>query len=123
VVLIFQLVLALGGVFPKIDDTPVLSQLTYVDGARWGFAGAASTTDLNNLQAVTGVLTRARTVDVDDPGDVFRGFADASRGDRLWDHTPGIWLADQGALIALTCIALLAAALALRRDDAGRRRG
>ena len=61
VVLIFQLVLALGGVFPKVADAPVLSQLTYADGARWGFAGAASTADLNNLQAVTGVLTRART--------------------------------------------------------------
>jgi hypothetical protein len=122
VLLIFQLVLALGGVFPKVSDTPVLSQLTYADGARWGFAGTASTADLNNLQAVTGVLTRTRTARTDDPTNFFGQFSDARRGDRLWDHTEGAWLADAGALVALTCLSLLAAALALRRDDAGRRR-
>ena len=105
-----------------MDDTPVSSQLSYADGARWGFAGTASTADLNNLQAVTGVLTRARTARTDDPTELFDQFGDTSRGDRLWDHTPAAWLADAGALIALTCLFLLAAALALRRDDAGRRR-
>jgi ABC-type multidrug transport system ATPase subunit len=123
VLLIFELVLALGGVFPKVADTPVLSQLSYVDGARWGFAGMAATADLNDLQAVTGVLTRARSARVDDPSRLFRQFGDATRGDRLWDHTPAAWLADEGALVLLTCAALLAAALALRRDTAGRRRG
>jgi ABC transport system ATP-binding/permease protein len=123
IVLILQLVLALGGVFPKIADTPVLSQLTYADGARWGFAGMASTADLNNLQAVTGVLTRTPSTRVDDPSSLFRQFARASRGDRLWDHSRGVWLADVGALIALALVALVAAGLALRLEDAGRRRG
>jgi ABC transport system ATP-binding/permease protein len=123
VVLIFELVLALGGIFPNVADTPVVSQLTYVDGARWGFAGTAATADLNNLQTVTGVLTRERSAKVDDPAALFSRFGDDSRGDRLWDHTAGAWLGDTGALVALTCLALLATALALRRADPGRRRG
>jgi hypothetical protein len=123
IVLILQLVLALGGVFPKIADTPVLSQLTYADGARWGFAGTASTADLNNLQAVTGVLTKTPSTRLDDPSSLFRRFAEASRGDRLWDHSPGTWLVDVGALIALALAALVGAGLVLRLDDAGRRRG
>jgi ABC transport system ATP-binding/permease protein len=122
VLLIFALVLALGGVFPRVADTPVLSQLTYVDGARWGFAGAASTADLNDLEAVTGVLTRARSARMDDPSRLFRQFSGATRGDRLWDHTPAAWLVDEGALVLLTSVCLLAAALALRRADPGRRR-
>jgi hypothetical protein len=60
---------------------------------------------------------------VDDPSRLFRQFGNATRGDRLWDHTPAAWLADVGALVLLTCALLLAAAIALRRDDAGRRRG
>jgi hypothetical protein len=123
IVLILQLVLALGGVFPKIADTPVLSQLTYADGARWGFAGTASTADLNNLQAVTGVLTKTPSTRLDDPSSLFRRFAEASRGDRLWDHSSGTWLVDVGALIVLALAALVGAGLVLRLDDAGRRRG
>ena len=123
IVLIFQLVLSLGGVFPKVADTPGLRQLGYVAGTRWAFAGAASTVDLNNLQAVTGVLTRVPSVGVEDPSRLFRELARGPRGDRLWDHTPAAWLGDVGAMIGLGAAALLAAGLALRREDAGRRRG
>jgi hypothetical protein len=123
IVLIFQLVLSLGGVFPKVADTPGLQQLGYISGTRWAFAGAASTVDLNDLQAVTGVLTRVPSVGVEDPSRLFREFARGPRGDRLWDHTPAAWLADVGAMIGLGAAALLAAGLALRREDAGRRRG
>ncbi len=118
-VLVLLLVLALGGVFPQIGQKPVLKQLGYVAPTRWGFAGLASTSDLNDLQAVTGVLTHNTSVNVDDPNSLFQSFKRHYSGDPLWDHTPRAWLEDAAALLALTLLALMAAWLALRRDSAG----
>jgi ABC-type multidrug transport system ATPase subunit/pSer/pThr/pTyr-binding forkhead associated (FHA) protein len=119
IVLVFLLVLALGGVFPQIGNKPVLKQLGYIASTRWGFAGLASTADLNNLQAVTGVLTRDSSVNVQDPSALFAAFRHPYRGDPLWEHSAGAWLGDAGALIALTVLALMAAWLALVRDRPG----
>jgi ABC-type multidrug transport system ATPase subunit len=120
IALVFLLVLALGGVFPQVGDKPVLKQLGYVASTRWGFAGMASTADLNNLQAVTGVLTRQPTVKVDDPSALLQAFQAHPDGDRLWRHSASAWLLDAAALLALAVLALLATALALRRDVATR---
>jgi ABC transport system ATP-binding/permease protein len=119
IVLVFLLVLALGGVFPQIGNKPVLKQLGYVASTRWGFAGMASTSDLNDLQAVTGVLTRTPAVNVDDPNALFQAFRERYRGDPLWEHSTSAWLADAGALIGLALAALLAAGFVLRRDRPG----
>jgi len=119
IVLVFLLVLALGGVFPQIGDKPVLKQLGYVASTRWGFAGMASTSDLNDLQAVTGVLTRTPSVNVDDPSALFQAFRERYRGDPLWEHSSSAWLTDAGALIGLTLLALLGAGFVLRRDRPG----
>jgi hypothetical protein len=119
IVLVFLLVLALGGVFPQIGDKPVLKQLGYAASTRWGLAGMASTSDLNDLQAVTGVLTRTPTVNVDDPSKLFQAFRNHSQGDPLWDHTSSVWLGDAGALLGLSLVALLAAGFVLRRDRTG----
>jgi ABC-type transport system involved in multi-copper enzyme maturation permease subunit len=116
IVLVFMLVLALGGVFPQIADKPVLKQLAYVAPTDWGFAGMASTSDLNNLQAVTAVLERRATVNVDNPTAVFQAFNLDYRGNVLWRHDASSWLIDVGALIGLAFIALLAAWLALCWD-------
>ena len=120
IVLVFLLVLALGGVLPTIGDKPVINQLGYAASTQWGFAGMASTSELNDLQAVTGVLTRVPSVEVDDPTRLFREFRRDRQGEGAWDHTASAWLGDVGALAALTLLALLAAGLALRRDDARR---
>ena len=119
IVLVFLLVLALGGVFPQIGDKPVLKQLGYVASTRWGFAGMASTSDLNDLQAVTGVLTRTPAVNVDNPNALFQAFRERYSGDPLWDHSSSAWLADAGALIAIALAGLLAAGFVLRRDRPG----
>jgi ABC-type cobalamin/Fe3+-siderophores transport system ATPase subunit len=116
IVLVFLLVLSLGGLFPRIGDKPVLKQLGYVASTRWGFAAMASTSDLNDLQAVTGVLSRTPTVNVDDPSVLFNAFRNRARGDPLWDHTSSAWLADSGASLGLSVVALLAAGFVLRRD-------
>ena len=123
VVLVFQLVLALGGVFPQIGNKPVLKQLGYVSSARWGFAVAASTTDLNNLQSITGVLTRTPSVNLRDPAPLFTALATGDRGDPMWDHTAAAWWWDALALLAIGAAALAATGLALRRIDPGRRAG
>ena len=119
IALVFLLVLALGGVFPQIGDKPVLKQLGYVASTRWGFAGMASTSDLNDLQAVTGVLTRTPSVNVDNPNALFQAFRERYRGDPLWKHSSSAWLSDAGALIGLALVALLAAGFVLRRDRPG----
>ena len=123
IVLVFLLVLALGGVFPQIGDKPVLKQLGYVASTKWGFSGVASTAELNDLQSVAAVLTRTPSVQVEDPEPLFRAFSEGERGDPSWDHEVGTWLADAGALVGLTLVALLAAGLALLRRDPGRRAG
>ncbi len=119
IVLVFLLVLALGGVFPSIGNKPVLKQLGYVASTRWGFAGLASTSDLNNLQAVTGVLTRTPAVNVDDPTALFRAFRRRYHGDPLWQHSSSALLADAAALVGIALVALLAAGVILRRDRPG----
>jgi hypothetical protein len=119
IVLVFLLVLALGGVFPQIGNKPVLKQLGYVAPTRWGFAGMASTADLNNLQAVTGVLTRTPAVNVDNPNALFKAFRNHYRGDPLWEHSSSTWLADAGALLGLALAALLATGFVLARDRPG----
>jgi hypothetical protein len=123
IALVFLLLLALGGIFPEIGDRPVLRQLGYVASTQWGFAGAASTVELNDLQAVTGVLTRVESVQVDDPEPVFRAAQTGDPGEPRWDHDAGAWLTACGALLGLTLLASLATGLVLLRGDAARRAG
>jgi hypothetical protein len=119
IVLVFLLVLALGGVFPQVGNKPVLKQLEYVASTQWGFAGLASTSDLTNLQAVTGELTRTPEVNVDDPAPLFQAFREHDAADALWEHSASTWLADAGALLGLTLIGLLGAGAVLLRDHPG----
>src|SRR5207253_43055 len=108
-------------VFPQIGDRPVLNQLGYLGSTQWGFAGMASTIDLNDLQAVTGVLTRVDSVKVDDPAPLFRAVHQGDRGDPRWDHDSRAWLTACGALLGLTLVAAFGTVLALRRIEASRR--
>ncbi len=121
IALVFLLVLAIGGVFPQIGKRPVLKQLGYIASTQWGFAGSASTVELNDLQAVSGVLTRVESVSVDDPEPLFRAIDKGERGEPRWDHDARAWLTNASALVGLTLVALLATGLVLRRGDPGRR--
>ena len=122
IVLVVLLVLALGGVVREIGERPVLKQLGYVAITQWGFSAAASTSSLNDLQAVTGVLTRVPSVDIDNPTRLFDALGKGERGDARWDHNPSAWLRDVGALFLLTIAGLVGTWVALRREGAGRRR-
>ncbi|HKR68667.1 MAG TPA: FHA domain-containing protein [Streptosporangiaceae bacterium] len=69
-------VVTTGGIF-AIHGTAGLEQIAWFTPSRWGFAGAASTVDLNVI-APTG-----------------------STVDPLWNHTSHAWLIDIGAMVAL----------------------
>jgi hypothetical protein len=57
----------------------LLDQTSWLVPARWGFAAAASTVDLNNIEAGLPV-------------------------DRLWRHVASSWLLDMGMLVLLAAV-------------------
>ena len=120
VVLLVQLVLAMGAVFPEMTEKPVLEQASYAAGAQWGFAAGASTADLNRLHAFNDVASELPTVDLTDPLGVLRGLLALGEGEPRWEHEPAAWLTAAGALALLVVLPLAAAGLALsrRRDGA-----
>jgi ABC transport system ATP-binding/permease protein len=106
----------LSGVFFNLSGT-VLKPLSYVTSARWAFAAAASTSDLQGLvprtcgddtPAVPGV--RVIKADPSDPAcDTFR------------KHDAGTWVADNGLVILLTLVPLAGAWTLVRRVGNSRR--
>ncbi|MGV0625520.1 ATP-binding cassette domain-containing protein [Mycolicibacter minnesotensis] len=72
-----QLVLS-SGMIP-VGGRTGLDQASWLTPARWGYAGAASTVDLNVVVNVPQIPK-----------------------DRLWDHTKGTWLLDMGMLCLLS---------------------
>jgi ABC transport system ATP-binding/permease protein len=77
VVIMISMVMA-GGLIP-VTGRLVLDQTSWLVPARWGFAAAASTVDLNNIEAGLPV-------------------------DRLWRHVRGSWLLDMGMLLVLAVV-------------------
>jgi hypothetical protein len=74
VTIMVSMVLA-GGLIP-VTGRLVLDQISWLVPARWGFAAAASTVDLNNVEGALPV-------------------------DRLWRHERSAWLLDMGMLVLL----------------------
>jgi ABC transport system ATP-binding/permease protein len=74
VTIMVSMVLA-GGLIP-VTGRLLLDQISWLVPARWGFAAAASTVDLNNIEG-------------------------ALPADRLWRHVPSAWLLDMGMLVLL----------------------
>jgi ABC-type multidrug transport system ATPase subunit len=117
IVLILQFVLSAGGVLPEIVDKPVLRELATLSSAQWGFAGSASTADLNQLQAFTDQLRDLREVDAADPGPALAALAEPVDPPQRWAHTPSAWFMAAGALVVLTLAPLGAAVIVLRRKE------
>ena len=117
IVLILQFVLSAGGVLPEIVDKPVLRQVANLSSAQWGFAGSASTADLNQLQAFTDQLRDLREVDAADPGPALEALAESADPPERWAHTTSAWFTAAGALVALTVGPLGAAVIVLRRKE------
>jgi len=115
VVLLLELLLAMGGLFPDVVDKPVLKQLSYAASTQWSFAAAASSVDLGRMQALDTIGRDAPTIRLDDPISEFQGLATSLQEQSSWQHEPGAWLQDVGALVLIASLAILAAGLALRR--------
>ncbi len=77
VTIMVSMVLA-GGLIP-VTGRLLLDQISWAVPARWGFAAAASTVDLNNIEA-------------------------ALPSDRLWRHVRSAWLLDMGMLVVLAAV-------------------
>jgi hypothetical protein len=94
VTIMVSMVLA-GGLIP-VTGRLVLDQISWVVPGRWGFAAAASTVDLNNIEA-------------------------ALPADRLWRHVRSAWLLDMGMLVLLAAffISVVRFRLRLRARNIG----
>ena len=114
VLLIVQMLLALGGVFPDVVDKPVLKQASYLSGAQWAFSASASTVDLDGLMTVDRVARSYPEVHIDNPGPALAKLTDDKIADRLWRHDWKTWALDAGALLLLTAGGVFATGLILR---------
>ena len=119
-VLVLQMLLAMGGVFPDIVDKPVLKQVRYAASADWGFSAMAATSDLGELAPLDRLGRDLPPVRLEDPTPVLAAIARRPSEEFRWRHEPGAWLLDAGALLALTalCAGGAATSLARRRPEA-----
>jgi ABC-type multidrug transport system ATPase subunit/pSer/pThr/pTyr-binding forkhead associated (FHA) protein len=115
VVLIVEMLLAMGGVFPDLVDKPVLKQASYVAGAQWAFSASASTVDLDHLMSVDRVARSHPEIRMDDPGPALAALTDEKIVNRFWRHDWQTWLLSAGALLGLTAAGILGTGLILRR--------
>ena len=115
VVLLLELLLAMGGLFPDVVDKPVLKQLSYAASTQWSFAAAASSVDLGRMQALDTVASDAPTIQLDDPISKFESLATRLQQPSSWQHEPDTWLQDVAAVVLIAGLALLGAGLAVRR--------
>ena len=116
VVLIFQMLLAMGGLFPDLVEKPGLKQASYLAGTQWGFSTAASTVELERLQSVDRIASKAPTIALDAPLSEFESLAEELRPTARWRHDPGTWLENIAALVGLSAAAIVGAGLAVRRQ-------
>jgi len=98
VAVLVQVVLS-GGVFP-LNGKAGLDQISWLSPSRWGFAAAASTSNLNQV-APPGLEPKP---------------------DPLWSHTPHAWLLDMAMPLVLTLVLIGLTWWRLQRMSPGRRR-
>ena len=84
VVLLLELLLAMGGLFPDVVDKPVLKQLSYAASTQWSFSAAASSVDLGRMQALDTVGRDAPTIRLDDPISKFQSLATSLQEPSSW---------------------------------------
>jgi ABC-type multidrug transport system ATPase subunit len=116
-VLVLQLMLAVGGIFPEVVDKPVLRQASYVSSTQWGFAAASATAELNRLALVNDVARNIPTIDLRDPVPVLAAVLGADLGDSRFNHEPRAWWSAIAAAVLLTLLGLVGTWLVLMRME------
>jgi ABC-type multidrug transport system ATPase subunit len=119
VVLIAQMVLASGAVFPDAAERFGLRQAREVVSAQWGFSAAAATADLNQIQAFNDRVRDLKDVDLARPEAIVDTITRPTTGPTRWAHRVGPWLTDLAVMVALSIAALIATGLILSRRDPG----
>jgi hypothetical protein len=89
-----------GGLL-ALADKAGLNQVSWLFPARWGFAAAAATTDLNKVMGSDTTAGKAQSLVVDS----------------LWKHSGSTYLLDLVGLLVLGLVSLVVTALLLRRLD------
>jgi hypothetical protein len=107
-VILFAEFLLTGAVF-NVRTTPGLDQLSYVTSARWGFAAAASTSNLDRIEGLGCNGTGPP------PGP-------AASCDPTHRHATSTWSGDVLVLVALTVAGVAGACIAVRPIGQPRRR-
>jgi hypothetical protein len=116
-----------GTAIASLPSVPVLDQTQYVASSSWGFTAAASTVELNRLDAFNNTLAEIdqtarsdpRQVILDTFGRVQSGNPNEFQpsGNPDFDHTASAWWRSMLVLTALTVGALAGAVFAMRRHD------
>jgi len=117
VLIIVEMILAMGGIFPEVASEPVLKQLSYVAGTQWGFSASASTVGLNELEPLNALARVVPSIDLANPEAATSDLAGALRGEPRWDHTAGAWGRSMFALAGLSVVTITGSGLALHRYD------
>lgn len=125
-----------GGLVP-LAGRPGLEQVSYVVPSRWGFAMAASTVDLHNIETFRAPQFCAQLDQAKANGQLPPDLASSKdaaelnqichhkppRPDAIWRHDSVTWIGDLWVLIALSGVSVLGVALLLRRLEPKRRAG
>jgi hypothetical protein len=119
VILILQMVLAAGGIFPEFTEKPGLLQASFISSAQWGFSGSAAVADLNDLQRISTMAADIPIVDLSHPFELAEQLLDVSGGPARFSHNATALVGALVALGVITGVCLVATALVLRRHDAG----
>ncbi len=119
VILVLEMLLALGGLFPNLVDKPVLKQLSYAASTQWAFSASASSVDLGRMQAFDTVAREVPRVQLDAPVTTFESLANGLGETASWQHEPATWIEDVGILLGIGALAVLAAGVAVRRRPPG----
>jgi ABC transport system ATP-binding/permease protein len=119
VILVLEMLLALGGLFPNLVDKPVLKQLSYAASTQWAFSASASSVDLGRMQAFDAVAREVPRVQLDAPVTTFESLANGLGEPASWQHEPATWIEDVGILLGIAALAVLAAGVAVRRRPPG----
>jgi ABC-type multidrug transport system ATPase subunit/pSer/pThr/pTyr-binding forkhead associated (FHA) protein len=119
VLVVLQIVLTAGALFPALAERPGLQQLSYASSSQWGFSAAASTVTLNELQKFSALAQKVPTIRIDHPDQALRVLAAGSSGRARWAHTPRAWWTSVAALSALSGLFLAGTMVAVRLQDPG----
>ena len=119
VILVLEMLLALGGLFPNLVDKPVLKQLSYAASTQWAFSASASSVDLGRMQAFDAVAREVPGVQLDAPVTAFESLANGLGEPASWQHQPVTWVEDVGILLGIGALAVVAAGVAVKRRRPG----